>query len=151
MDIPDSTEECAVKTTRVRGLALLSLGIVGLLVVALVGPAWAADAGGAQAVTGARNVQPVQAQTQATPGATRDSVLDMLRDHMGLTGDDAEAWADDMLGHMQAVHGDQTGEMVQACSEYAGENGGAGANQNGTTWRGMMGGASGSAMMGGSL
>lgn len=76
---------------------------------------------------------------QAVDPALKDQMREMLKDRMGLTGPEADKLIDGMAEHMQAIHGDQAGAMLDQCEAQSG-TGPAG---------GMMGGAAGGMMGGG--
>jgi hypothetical protein len=113
---------------------IVSLALVGA--VALGGAVYATTAlavGGASASTTTAQVsQTLAAQvTQtATDPQLRSSILDMLRDRMGLTGPQAEQFADQMIARMQdAGVGNNLQAMIDWCTQYV----------SGTTYgRGMM-------------
>ena len=108
---------------------IISLVLVG--VVALGGAVYAATAltvGRASASTAA-----TQATTAATGSQLRSTILDMLRDRMGLTGPEAEKFADQMLARMQNVDtGVDLQDMVDWCTRFSNAD-----NAN-TSGRGMM-------------
>src|SRR5450759_5691197 len=54
--------------------------------------------------------------TQAVDPALKDRVREMLKERMGLTGPEADKLVDSMAEHMQAVHGDQAGAMLDQCA-----------------------------------
>jgi hypothetical protein len=84
--------------------------------------------------------------------ALKDRMREMLKERMGLTGPEADKLVDSMAEHMQAVHGDQAGAMLDQCgaqSDTGGTSGKTGGVTGSTDWNGMMG-ASGGGMMGGS-
>jgi hypothetical protein len=104
---------------------IVSLALVG--VVALGGAVYATTAlavGGASASTTTAQVsQTLAAQvTQtATDPQLRSSILDMLRDRMGLTGPQAEQFADQMIARMQdAGVGNNIQAMIDWCTQYVG-------------------------------
>ena len=121
--------------TRVIGLAL-----VGAVVLAgAVYTTTAVAVGGVSAYP-----TTAQAAQTATESQLRSAILDMLEDHMGITGSEANSFADQMVAHMQDVNanGDFDFEaMVDRCNRSLGSNPGGG---------GMMGGSYGGGMMGGS-
>jgi hypothetical protein len=112
-------------TTKTKVIALVAVGVV-----ALGGATYATTAlavGGATAAP----ATVVATQTAADP-QLRASILEMLKDRMGLTGANAETFADQMIARMQGSDPDFDFQaMVNWCNQYTG------ANTNG--W-GMMGG-----------
>ena len=86
---------------------------------------------------------------QAVDPALRDRMREMLKERMGLTGPEADKLVDSMAEHMQAVHGDQAGAMLDQCGAQSdtGTSGKTGGVTGSTDWNGMMG-TSGSNMMG---
>jgi hypothetical protein len=48
----------------------------------------------------------------SVPATLKDRIIDMMKDHMGLTDQQAGDWADAMTEHMQLVHGDLTAPML---------------------------------------
>ena len=112
--------------TKVIGLAL-----VGAVAIGGVYATTAFAAGGATAAPAVTTTQTAQTAQTATDPQLRASILDMLKDRMGLTGADAEKFADQMIARMQSVNPNfDFKAMVNWCSQYIG------ANANG---RGMMG------------
>jgi hypothetical protein len=77
--------------------------------------------------------------TQSTQ-ELRTQILDMLEDHMGLTGTEAEKLADTMAQRMQQAGHADVADMIKQCVD----NGGTGMMGD----SGMMGGADGTGMMG---
>jgi hypothetical protein len=73
------------------------------------------------------------AATISEPAISRDVVIDMMKDHMGFTDEQADQQATQMLEHMQAVHGDEAGTMMGGTTGTTGST-----SQRTTT--GMMGG-----------
>jgi hypothetical protein len=114
------------KTTRAK---VIGLSLVG--VMALGGAIYATTA---LAVGGASASPAIAQATQtAADSQLRSTVLDMLRDRMGLTGPDAERFADQMISRMQnAGAGFDLQAMVDRCARFGDANN---ANANG---RGMM-------------
>lgn len=122
--------------TKVIGLSLVAFVALGGAIYATT--AWAA--GGASA-----SAAPAQATPTTEAWPLGSSLLDMLEEHMGLSGVDAEDFADDMIAHMQKIDADlDLQEMVDWCTRYAAA---------GTYSRGMMNGTArgygGWGMMGG--
>ncbi len=168
------------KTLAVKGATLIAVGALGLVGLGALGPVFSpgratADtaAPGWQRQTAAVSVAAQQTATdpvatdEGTSGAIRDRITDMVRDHMGLTGEQAQEWAATMEGMMRSVHGDQVDEMLDYCDENGGPEGMMGGSgygdmmgdwngdgpADGTSWGDMMGGSgygSGGGMMGGS-
>lgn len=69
------------------------------------------------------------ATTATDPQATQESraqILDMLEDHMGLTGPEADTLATTMAELMQDNGGRNVSDMVKQCAETAGHMMGAG-------------------------
>ncbi|OFW56064.1 MAG: hypothetical protein A2133_12460 [Actinobacteria bacterium RBG_16_64_13] len=103
-----------LRATKAR---IIGLALVG--VVALSGAIYATAALAGGGATASPVTAPV-AQT-ATDPQLRANILDMLRDRMGLTGPDAEQFADQMITRMQNIDPDfDLQEMVEWCSGYAG-------------------------------
>ena len=80
----------AAGITLLEGLALAGFG--SGKAVAQLG---AASSGGAAAIT-----------STVSPSELQDGVAQMMKDHMGLTTEQADDWASAMVEHVQAVHGD---------------------------------------------
>jgi hypothetical protein len=101
-----------LRTTEAR---VIGLALVG--VVALGGAVYAATAlatGGASAAPA-----PAQAAQTVTDPQLRASILDMLKDRMGLTGPDAEQFADQMIARMQNANPDlDVQNMVNRCAQF---------------------------------
>jgi hypothetical protein len=95
------------------------IGLVLVGVVALGGAVYAATAlapGGASAAPA-----PAQAAQTVTDSQLRSSILDMLKDRMGLTGPDAAQFADQMIARMQGANpGFDLQTMVNSCTRYKG-------------------------------
>ena len=122
-----------LRPTKARVIGLILVGVVAL--GGAVYAATALAAGGASAAPA-----PVQAAQTATDSQLRASILDMLKDRMGLTGPDAERFADQMIARMQNANPDldlQT--MVNWCARFNSAD----ANGNGSVngGRGMMNGS----------
>jgi hypothetical protein len=160
--------ETMKKTTRLlAALGFITVGVLGLA--------------GLQAFAAPRPSLPTIPAAVAAPLATsvatnsiqsvdpalESKVRDMLQKRMGLSAADADKLAKSMAEHMQAVHGDQAGNLANACAgqgDASGNTTGAtgyggmmGGGNGGTGYGGMMGGANGAngsnygGMMGGSL
>jgi hypothetical protein len=128
---------------------IITLALVG--VVALGGAVYLTAAlatGGASAAAA-----PVQTTQTATTEQLRATVLEMIKDHMGLTGPEAETLADQMVARMQSAGANSDIQsMIDRCPRFNDSNAtgsGTGDNtygpgmmdQNGSTYgRGMMGG-----------
>jgi hypothetical protein len=140
---------------------IITLALVG--VVALGGAVYLTTAlatGGASATPA-----PVQTTQTATTEQLRSTILEMLNDHMGLTGTEAERLADQMAARMQSAGANiDIQAMIDRCPRFndnstadsgTGDNssGPGMMNQNGSTYgRGMMNGSGsgyGNGMMGG--
>jgi hypothetical protein len=90
----------------------------------------ATPAGGAATTT----TQPVSAADQEK---LRAAILDMIKDRMGWTGADAEAFADQMLQRMENVNPNfDYQSMLNWCGQFFDENG---TTPNGTTPNGTSG------------
>jgi hypothetical protein len=132
--------------TKIAGLALVGL-------VALGGAIYATTALAGSGAT-AFPAPAVATQTAVDP-QLRASVLDMLKDRMGLTGAEAEKFADQMIARMQSINPNfDLNDMVNRCNQFndANGNGRGMMGGNGPAYRGMMGGngsAYGGGMMGG--
>jgi hypothetical protein len=89
--------------------------------------------------------------TQAVDPALKDRMREMLKERMGLTGPEADKLVDSMAEHMQAVHGDQAGAMLDQCAAQSdtGTSNGISGAPGSTDWNGMMGGSGGNMMGGG--
>ncbi|MHB1345659.1 MAG: hypothetical protein ACYCX3_15110 [Thermoleophilia bacterium] len=136
-----------------KGVALIATGALGLVALGALGPVF--NPGTAAANDPAPSwQQQVTTQPPATGDATtdgttddafRDRITEMMSDHMGITGEQADEWAGTMADMMRSMHGDQADEMLNYCDE----NGGSGGMMGGGSG-GMMGGGSGGMMGGGS-
>lgn len=117
------------RTTKTKVITLVAVGVV-----ALGGATYATTAlavGGATAAP----ATVVTAQTAADP-QLRASILEMLKDRMGLTGANAETFADQMIARMQGIEPNfDLQAMVNWCNQYTGAN-----TPRGMTGGGMMGG-----------
>jgi hypothetical protein len=113
---------------------IIGLALVGVVVVAGAvygATAWAAGPPASTATSQA---------TQTVSEAQRAAILDMIKDHMGLTGAEAEILADQMIARCGGLSGnDSTGNGGWGMMDGSGGclNGANGAN--GSTPRGMMG------------
>ncbi|HZK48798.1 MAG TPA: hypothetical protein VFD74_04275, partial [Thermoleophilia bacterium] len=110
----------------VKGAALIAAGALGLVGLGALGPVFgpgtASADGNAPSWMRPSAVSPVQ--SAGTSGANvEDRVTEMLRDHMGITGDQAAEWAGTMADMMRSVHGDQTEAMLDYCDENGGPQG----------------------------
>ena len=118
-----------LKKTRTTKAKVAGLVLVG--VVALSGAVYATSAlavGGASASTAT-----AQVAQAATDAPLRSTILDMLEDRMGLTGPDAEEFADQMIARTQdADAGFDIQAMVDWCTQFT--------NDNTSGYWGMMGG-----------
>jgi hypothetical protein len=161
-----------LKRTKTTGVALVVAGTLGLLAMSWAGPALApapvgavgdppialGESGREPAAAGA--VTRVAADEQTPRVEPRDETAiaeggfdarmrDMLRDHMGITGEEADRWGESMGEMMRYMHGDQAEDMLAFCGEQGGPDArGAGGGMMGGAGGGMMGGAGGG-MMGG--
>ncbi len=139
----------------VAGIGLVALGLFGLSALAGAGPdvidSAAARTSASVVLTGQENTPSTGSESTVQDGDFQDRVKDMIQEHMGLTGEEADRWANEMAEHMTAVHGEDAGEMLDWCSQAWDGDGttGGGGMMGGTTGGGMMGG-SGGGMMGGS-
>jgi hypothetical protein len=123
------------KSAKTKVIALVAVGIV-----ALGGATYATTAlatGGAAAAPATA----VTAQTAVDP-QLRANILEMLKDRMGLTGANAETFADQMIARMQSINPNfDLQAMVNWCNQFVGANtnrsGMMGANGS-TYGRGMM-------------
>lgn len=146
------------RTTKAKIIGLIGLSLV--VIVALAGVAYTATAlaGGASA-SAATTQRASLVQTAGTQAQTYDeadlraAIIDMLEDRMGLTGAQAEEWADQMIARMQSAGvADDWQGMLNWCSGYWNDRAGQSApsgNTNGYAGGGMMGGYYGGGMMGG--
>lgn len=135
-----------------KGAAMIAAGALGLVGLGAVGPVF--DPGTAAAEGAAPSWrQPVAAERapsddagragadETGAGTLREGISGMLREHMGVTGEQAADWAVTMEGVMRSMHGDEAGAMLEYCAE-AGV--GSGMMGGGSGWSGgMMGGGSG--------
>ncbi len=100
--------------TRKRKSRVMGLVLAGALILAgaiYTTAAWAAPWGPAAEA-------PAQTQPAASDAELRAAILDMIEDHMGLTGADAEQWADRMLERMRDRNPDfDYGAMIEQCEE----------------------------------
>jgi hypothetical protein len=145
----------ANRTQTVVALTLIAVGASGLFGLralaapgASVPPLTSAVAAPASAVaTPAAAISP----TTSVDPAFKETMREMLKERMGLTGPEADKLVDSMAQHMQAVHGDQAGAMLDQCSAQSdtGSARGTRGASGSTDWNGMMG-TSGGGMMGGS-
>jgi hypothetical protein len=108
-------------STVVGGL-LIAGAVVGLVGLGAAG-ARADSSSESQPAAGVRT--PVTVRLAAASAVTQDQsvgfaegVKEMMEEHMGLTGAEAEEWASDMADHMRDVHGDAADEMLDACGRY---------------------------------
>jgi hypothetical protein len=122
------------KTTKVRIVGLVLAGAVVL-------------SGGIYATTalaaGGPSTETTPSQAVSTTAEWREGMLDMLQDHMGLSGQAAEDFADEMTEHMQGFDNDfNFQEMTDWCNQYGGPDGegayGPGMMDEGTYGPGMM-------------
>lgn len=140
------------KTTRViAALGLIAVGVLGLAGLQAFGapsPTLPTVPVAVAAPVAVDNTQaPVAADnTQTVDPALEGKVRDMLQERMGLSATEADKLAKSMAEHMQAVHGDQADQMVNACANQADGSGNTG---DSNSFGGMMGGSAGSGMMGG--
>jgi hypothetical protein len=61
---------------------------------------------------------PLPLSVAATPDALRGRIIDMMKDHMGFSDQQASRWADAMTGRMQAVYGAWTGIMLDQMDQF---------------------------------
>ena len=145
----------ANKKQTIVALTLIAVGASGLFGLrALASPGASLPPIASAVAASASTVATPAAATvadQAVDPALRDRMREMLKERMGLTGPEADKLVDSMAEHMQAVHGDQAGAMLDQCGAQSdtGTSGKTGGVTGSTTWNGMMG-ASGGGMMGGS-
>ncbi|MCZ7665356.1 MAG: hypothetical protein M5U22_21585 [Thermoleophilia bacterium] len=138
----------------VAGIGLVALGLFGLSALAGAGPdvidSAAARTSAPVVLTGQENTPSTGSESTVQDGDFQDRVKDMIQEHMGLTGEEADRWANEMAEHMTAVHGEDAGDMLDWCSQaWDGDGTTTGGMMGGGTTGGMMGG-SGGGMMGGS-
>lgn len=168
----------------IKGASLIAVGALGLVALGALGPVFNPGTAAAEGTIPSWQRQmaaiSVAAQQAATDpvgtdaGASddvRDRITDMMRDHMGITGEQADELAGAMEDRMRSMHGDQVDEMLDYCAQNGGAEGMMGGSgrggmmggmmggwtgegsADGTGWGGMMGGSgsgSGGGMMGGS-
>jgi len=145
----------ANKKQTIVALTLIAVGASGLFGLrALASPGASLPPIASAVAASASTVATPAAATvadQAVDPALRDRMREMLKERMGLTGPEADKLVDSMAEHMQAVHGDQAGAMLDQCGAQSdtGTSGKTGGVTGSTDWNGMMG-TSGSNMMGGS-
>ncbi|MHB0980597.1 MAG: hypothetical protein ACYC5Q_11115 [Thermoleophilia bacterium] len=159
------------KRLALKGATLIAVGALGLVGLGALGPVFnpgsAAAEGTAPSWQRQVTVQPAASGDSSTGGTTSDSsrarITDMIRAHLGITGDQANQLAGSMEDMMRSVHGDQTDEMLTYCEENGGPagmmgnwngdgstGGSSSGSPDGTDWGGMMGGSgNGGGMMGG--
>jgi hypothetical protein len=124
------------KTVWAKGLGLVVATVVGMLIggVALAGlgghNALAQNGSAGQAANtivasvsaGNADASPVSATMSAAdvtaPATLTDRVIDMMKDHMGLSDQQANDWAQAMAEHMQAVHGHLSGPTLDQMYQY---------------------------------
>jgi len=97
------------------------IGLVAVGVVALSGATYASTA----LATGGATAAPATVATAqtATDPQLRARILDMLKDRMGLTGANAETFADQMIDRMQSINPNFDPQaMVNWCNQYTGDN-----------------------------
>jgi hypothetical protein len=142
------------KTRKIRVIGLVVVAALVLIGGVYGTAAWAAPGPSTTGTT-------TQTATTADQAQLRAAILEMIKDHMGLTGAEAEQWADRMLSRMQNAGWDSTDlqAMIDRCEQYMDGNGntdgygygsgacGAGTGTGMMGGRGMMG--SGAGMMGG--
>jgi hypothetical protein len=131
------------KKTRVIGLVLVAALILVGAVYATA--AWAAP-NPTDTSTAATAAGTASTTTAADTAQLRATILEMLEDHMGLTGADAEKRADQMISRMQQCQGADLSTMIERCEQYmdgtAAGQGACGAGRGGMmNGNGMMGGA----------
>ncbi len=105
-------------------LRMTKITVIGLALVGVVALGGAIYATTALAVGGA-SASPATAQaTQTTTDSQlRATILDMLRDRMGLTGPEAEQFADQMITRMQnAASSSDLQDMVDRCTRFTNAN-----------------------------
>jgi len=143
----------ANKKQTIVALTLIAVGASGLFGLrALASPGASLPPIASAVAASASTVATPAAATvadQAVDPALRDRMREMLKERMGLTGPEADKLVDSMAEHMQAVHGDQAGAMLDQCGAQSdtGTSGKTGGVTGSTDWNGMMG-TSGSNMMG---
>jgi hypothetical protein len=120
--------------------------VIGLALVGAVALGGAVYATSALAAGGATAAPAVTTTQTATDPQLRASILDMLKDRMGLTGADAEKFADQMIARMQSVNPNfDFKAMLNWCNQFIGANangqGMMGRSGSASGGRGMMGGA----------
>ena len=124
------------KTVWAKGLGLVVATAIGMLIggVALAGlgghNALAQNGSTGQAAStivasvsaGDANASPVSATGPTVdvtmPATLKDRIIDMMKDHMGLSDQQANDWAQAMAEHMQAVHGDLSGPTLDQMYQY---------------------------------
>ncbi|MHB9148492.1 MAG: hypothetical protein ACYC33_00155 [Thermoleophilia bacterium] len=140
----------------VKGAALIAVGALGLIGLGALGPVFGPGTASAerQAPSWMQSVRPTPVSDESTPpragtsGDLESRITEMMRDHMGISGEEAAQWAGTMEDMMRSVHGDQVDDMLEYCDENGGPGGMMGGNYGGPG--GMMGGSYGGGMMGGS-
>jgi hypothetical protein len=119
------------KSTKTKVIALALVGVVALGGAIYTTTALAAGGATASPATSATTQTTVDQQLRA-------SVLEMLKDRMGLTGANAEQFADQMIARMQSANPNLgLKSMINWCNQFIGQD------TNGATYggRNMMGGA----------
>jgi hypothetical protein len=116
------------KTTKTKIIGLVLDGVVALGGAVYATTALAVHGASASAATApAPQAATAQVTQTATDSQLRSTILDMLKDHMGLTGSQAETFADQMITRMQnAGVGSNLQAMVNWCTQFIG------ADTNGT-------------------
>lgn len=105
------------RTTRtVLGLGVMAVGVLGLLAVQALGAPGPRVQPITAAVANAADTAP--APTTVDP-ALESQVRQMLINRMGLTAAQADALAQSMTQRMQAVHGSDAGNLINACLDQA--------------------------------
>ena len=105
-----------------RGLGLVLLTAAGMLLGGFVlagigGHSALAQLGTTAPAVTAPSAAPALSDA-ATPDTIKDRIIDMMKDHMGLTDQQANDWADTMTGHMQGAWGDWTGIVLDQMDRY---------------------------------
>lgn len=122
-----------------KGLGLVLLTATGMLVggIALAGT----GSDSALAGPGTSTCPVITPATTSSQYTLEGRVVDMMQDHMGLTDRQAGDWAAEMVEHMQAVHGNQAGTLIDQMDRFHDEY-----FQEGQYGPGMMGDQYGSGM-----
>jgi hypothetical protein len=120
-----------LKQTKTMIAVLMAAGVVVIAGAVYVTATWATGSAAAAPFAGQAGRPAVVAASPATQAVQntdqetlRAAILDMIQDHMGLSGADAEAFADQMIARMQGVFSDEDFQsMLDSCGRYIDDQG----------------------------